>query len=76
MGWALLWALIIGSAATSDHTGGTAGVLAFFVIWYFADKADKIAKVGQRMLDEHQNKIDDLELLQSNSRVKKELNDI
>ena len=45
MWWALLWAFLIGSAATADKSGMSAAVLAFVVIWYFASKADGIDEV-------------------------------
>lgn len=65
MGWAIFWAFFIGSAATADKSGASAGLLSFFVILYFANKADTLNKVGQRMVDERQSRIDELELAQN-----------
>jgi len=42
MWWALLWAFLIGSAATADKSGMSAAILAFVIIWYFAWKADGV----------------------------------
>lgn len=55
MGWAILWGLIIGG--TGDKTGGTAGFLAFLVIWYFVDKSVN----APRIISGLQKKIADLE---------------
>jgi len=50
MGWALLWAFILGSAATADKTGASAGFLAFIVVWYFAAKSDEAESVAEKAL--------------------------
>ena len=67
MGWALFWAFIIGSAANADHTGGSAGFLAFLVIWYFASKANDIARVGDNMINGLKSKVSELESTRYNS---------
>jgi hypothetical protein len=67
MGWALFWAFIIGSASNSDHTGSSAGFIAFLVIWYFANKSNDIAKVGDNMIRGLKNKISDLESTRNRS---------
>ena len=43
MWWAILWAFVIGEISnSSDDSGATWGaILAFFVIWYFIDKANQ-----------------------------------
>lgn len=47
MGWAFLWSFIIyGAAAGANSTvasnaAGTAAAISFFVIWYFANKAEE-----------------------------------
>ena len=48
MGWALLWAFIIGSTAAGDKTGSGAGILAFLVIWYFADKSERMESIAKK----------------------------
>ena len=61
MWWALIWAFIIGSAAASDHSGGSAGFLTFCVIWYFAAKSDDVIKVADNMIAGLRNKVSELE---------------
>lgn len=74
MGWALLWAFIIAGISTSDVNGSGVFVISFLVIWYFADKANGIAKLGQRMIDERQNRIDALEI--TNTPPKQKWDDV
>jgi hypothetical protein len=52
MWWALLWAFIIGSLATTGNVTDASGggsVVAFFVIWYFACKAEEIRRVALKL---------------------------
>ncbi len=55
MWWAILWGLIIGG--TGDVTGATAGVIAFFVIWYFVNKSDNALGLADKL----QKRINNLE---------------